>query len=1099
MKNHRNILKATLIPALGYGLGLVIGVVLISLIFDSGLLDSVADLFANQHLTVGIIILFLVLIFGGAIAGGIGGMSLWYAFSLDDWKRPISRSAIGFGFGFGLVLMPIVILLAMLSMYNAGDTSPVGFVMSMGVVGMLFGFVSGVMTATLPQRGNYWRITGILSLAFGVGGFAFGFGLWNYFFVLFETGAGTAELLFSFFIFGAVGGLVMGWLFNRELERIAQDGEDGNTAHANILYRGGQWFKSTKFYKKRGFWGTVIFVALLYILTRLLAMSPLNFSDANLSETLPLDSIGVHWSDSWALANSSADAGQPSISYSGDMLAVAWVQEDAVFFASSMLQDGSLRVWEQSQIRSRSAGSDVSAPQVAVGSGGSLHFVWVESEGSGSDIVYRSCRDGECTEPVLLSEQVTKDCSGDQNTTPAIAINAADTIMVIWDNGNDNLAFMSWDNSASMPTSQGCALLDWQGGAAHPRLDALHDGGFVLGFDNGSEIFVAESEADHGFDVVYQEAGRLPDVFVDAGGTVHTVWCGLDDQIRTLEAGTTTKTVPSPDCINRPILGQDAEGLLHLLWYASQVEQPSGQVIESNLIYESRLVSSQWTTPTIIDLSASGAQPAIATDLEGGLHLVWNGSNSGDGQIRYANFRVYECVESDLNTQGQVALDVALSGKYRPEDDLVPYCHNRFDELLILPTTDPAYSDNPPTLNGAFDDVSELIQDARYEVLLSTMWYETDDTGTSPGVVLGQGVKDLYDQVKANPERYPRGMTVRILLDNPPEFTFSNLISQVWNVFNHMRLAGLPSMSDPEIGWKLEIANFDGSWPHGHTKMVVIDGKTAVAAGFNYQHKHQSKDHPSGKGKEDFDLGLQMTGPVAQTTQIAFDDLWSGSHSIVCPELDSDSPLWWTSCKREEATSDHVPEVKKLFLASENYNAFALHRTDKFQESDITVPTAIASAQETLDVLQVNFTLPLICDLNLLFEVCDFRDALSYMQAIMDAIETNNVKVRVLIKPGPIEAVESNIAVDAFRKELEKRGLSHLVEFRYFQDSVHAKSILIDDQFLLVGSQNFHYSAFGDGALTEFNIGTDDPDAIHDFKRFFDYHWERAKPIPVKE
>ena len=165
----------------------------------------------------------------------------------------------------------------------------------------------------------------------------------------------------------------------------------------------------------------------------------------------------------------------------------------------------------------------------------------------------------------------------------------------------------------------------------------------------------------------------------------------------------------------------------------------------------------------------------------------------------------------------------------------------------------------------------------------------------------------------------------------------------------------------------------------------------------------------------------------------------------------------------------------------------------------MTVPKTVASAQETLDVLQVNFTLKLICDLNLLFEVCDFRDALSYMQAMMDSIEANHVKTRVLIKPGPIEAVESNIAVDAFRDALEVRGLSHLVEFRYFQDSVHAKAVLIDDQFLLVGSQNFHYSAFGDGALTEFNIGTDDPDAINDFKRFFDFHWERAEPVPVKE
>ncbi len=618
----------------------------------------------------------------------------------------------------------------------------------------------------------------------------------------------------------------------------------------------------------------------------------------------------------------------------------------------------------------------------------------------------------------------------------------------------------------------------------------------MLVFDDGIAVTVTEVGR---VGVVYQEAGRSADVFVDASGTMHTAWCCSYGQVRYREEGTLTKTVPAPGCTNRPVLGQDANGDLHLLWHATQAEQPSGQMIDTDLIYESLLVSTVWTDPIIVDLAASGAQPALATGTDGLMHLVWDGSQAGVGQINYAHYRTYDCSPADLNPQGQAALDVALSGDYRPMDDLVPYCYNQFDSLLILPTDDPAYSDNPPSLNGAFDDVVDLMQSARYEVLLSTMWYETDDTNTSPGVVLAQGVKALYDQVKAHPEQYPRGMTVRILLGNPPEFTLSNLISQVWNVFNHMRYVGLPAMSDPEIGWKLEVANYDGSWPHGHTKMVIIDGKTAVAAGFNYQHKHQSKDHPSGKGKADFDLGLQMTGPVAQTTQIAFDDLWSGSHSIVCPDLDSDSPLWWISCRREAATADHVSEVKKLYLASENYNAFALHRTNKFNESDITVPITVASAQETLDVLQVNFTLALICDLNLIFEVCDFRDALSYMQAMMDAIEANNVQTRVLIKPGVIEGVESNIAVEAFRGALEARGLSHLVEFRYFNGSVHAKAVLIDDQFLLVGSQNFHYSAYGDGALTEFNIGTDDPDAIAAFQKFFEYHWENGGPVPEKD
>jgi len=141
--------------------------------------------------------------------------------------------------------------------------------------------------------------------------------------------------------------------------------------------------------------------------------------------------------------------------------------------------------------------------------------------------------------------------------------------------------------------------------------------------------------------------------------------------------------------------------------------------------------------------------------------------------------------------------------------------------------------------------------------------------------------------------------------------------------------------------------------------------------------------------------------------------------------------------------------------------------------------------------------LKLICDLNVLFRICNFNDAPEYMAALMDAIETNQVKTRVLVKKKPIEAIENNIAVREFRQALAKRGLSDLVEFRFFNDSVHAKAVLIDKSFLLVGSQNFHYSAFGKGiGLTEFNIGTDDPQAIADFRRTFEYYWERGTPIP---
>jgi cardiolipin synthase len=184
------------------------------------------------------------------------------------------------------------------------------------------------------------------------------------------------------------------------------------------------------------------------------------------------------------------------------------------------------------------------------------------------------------------------------------------------------------------------------------------------------------------------------------------------------------------------------------------------------------------------------------------------------------------------------------------------------------------------------------------------------------------------------------------------------------------------------------------------------------------------------------------------------------------------------------------------YLAPENHNALALYRSQKFNESDVVVSEAVISAQKSLDVLQVNFTLNMICDLNVLLPICDVSDSPDYMTSLVDAIEARQVKIRVLVKKKPIEVVENKIAMTEFRKKLAERGLNDLVEFRFFNDSVHAKAVLIDDQFLIVGSQNFHYSAFGDGkGLVEFNIGTDDPDAIANFKSFFEYHWERGTPV----
>ena len=131
--------------------------------------------------------------------------------------------------------------------------------------------------------------------------------------------------------------------------------------------------------------------------------------------------------------------------------------------------------------------------------------------------------------------------------------------------------------------------------------------------------------------------------------------------------------------------------------------------------------------------------------------------------------------------------------------------------------------------------------------------------------------------------------------------------------------------------------------------------------------------------------------------------------------------------------------------------------------------------------------------MGVLFEVCNFANRIEPLAALLQAIETNQANVRILVKGTPIESIENDIAIKALREEFEVRGLSEHIEIRYFDaEQFHAKAVLIDDELLIVGSQNFHYSAWGEQALTEYNLTTDDPAAMQEFKEYFDYQWERA-------
>jgi phosphatidylserine/phosphatidylglycerophosphate/cardiolipin synthase-like enzyme len=337
-------------------------------------------------------------------------------------------------------------------------------------------------------------------------------------------------------------------------------------------------------------------------------------------------------------------------------------------------------------------------------------------------------------------------------------------------------------------------------------------------------------------------------------------------------------------------------------------------------------------------------------------------------------------------------------------------------------------------------------------------------------------------------------MLVRILLGNYPEVTTLEWGTQIWHVLDDLRDAGVEELENSDLGWKVEVADFAGTYPHSHSKFIIVDGKLLIGAGFNYSWLHYPSDHPSGKGDDLVDLGSVILGPAAQSAISAFDDMWLGANQLICPDYNSgDEDTWSDSCQWQEAEVWHVPEVLKYYPADSQQNAFSLFRTQFYKEADYAYTGVLDFAQSSIDAIHVNYSLELICMVNVLIDgVCTFDNALPWMSAMVDAVEQNQVKMRLLLESGGIKGLENGVAIQVFQDELVKRGLEDLVEIRFFDGRVHMKTVLIDQEFLIVGSQNLHYSSFGEKGLLEYVVASDDPGAIETYSNMFDYYWEQA-------
>ncbi|PNY82517.1 phospholipase D-like domain-containing protein [Deinococcus koreensis] len=424
-------------------------------------------------------------------------------------------------------------------------------------------------------------------------------------------------------------------------------------------------------------------------------------------------------------------------------------------------------------------------------------------------------------------------------------------------------------------------------------------------------------------------------------------------------------------------------------------------------------------------------------------------------------------------------------------------CGNAFTGLLAFPEDDAGISDQPTSPLGGFEAVVRAIGSARREVLLANMVW--DDGAGSPGEAVAGAIAGLRRDLTLHPERYPQGVTVRLLLGN--SVRFGDLLDPTASAYSAARqllAAGVPLGHDPVPGWRLEIANYAYAYPHSHVKLLVLDGQEVLSGGFNISWFHVPTSTPGGLGLSDLALGVR--GPVARHAVAAFRDSWLHARPLECvarPDLDA----LRRDCPLGDTTAPYGLVWSAPPRPSGNSRVYGLYRRSGEEAADQAVIRLLGAATGSIDLLQSQVSGTPACTLSLLAPGgCPFPNRhLPVWQAIAGAVRERGVHVRMVLDYDPLLRLETLAFLAGLWDVLRPLGLEDHLQARWSGTAggQHTKAALIDDAMLVVGSQNLQFASFGAQGLSEYSLATSDPQALALGRRQFDFEWARAQPLSL--